>query len=444
MDYSGTDSSERPSTTIAAIFGSVFLLAGGSALQGTAVTLRAGLEGFSALTIGLVNGGYFGGMLAGSFIAIAIIRSVGYVRTFAAFASLASASSLAHVLWIAPVPWFVFRVVHGVCLAVVLVVVESWLNSSAPSGRRGQILSAYGIVYLAATGLAQPLIAVFPPASFALFGVTSIMISICLLPVTLAQVSGSPRVATVRIRVAGIFRKSPMGALGVITAGLVNGAHLSLSPRFAQQIGLSPTRIGLFLLAISLGTVAMQYPLGLISDHLDRRRALVVSSLFGGVAALAMSAVREGGPLLTAAALAFGGFALPLYSLAVAAVNDQVPQDEMVEAAGALYVFFGIGSMVGPLIAGAAISRHGVGTLYLFAAVVLGLYLAFGVLRIRLVPDFVIRGAVARYRTMPRTTLMVSALFRRPAPRTAGGTRRARRVEEERPAPEPHGPENEG
>ena len=408
---------ERSLTTVTAILASVFLLGSGSALQGTAVTLRAGIEGFSDLAIGTISASYYGGVLAGSFLALLVIRNVGYVRALAAFASLASASSLAHVLWIDPIAWFVFRFIHGICLSVVLVVVESWLNATAPPGKRGQVLSIYGIVYLAALGGVQPLVSVFPPATFSLFGITSIMISLCILPVSLARVSGTPQVGSIRIRVLGMFRKSPMGSLGVIVAGLITGAHLSLSPRFAQGVGMAEGTIGVYLLVFSLGTMALQLPLGWISDHLDRRRALLVSSTLGAVAAGGLSLVQSGGLYAMAMAFMFGGFAIPIYSLAVAAFNDQVSTEEMVEAAGALYVFYGIGSVMGPIGASAMMGRLGLGALYLFAAGVLLVYMAFGVLRIRLVPTFRIRGRTATYRTIPRTTMMAFTMLRRRTPR---------------------------
>lgn len=381
------------------------------------MTLRAGLEGFGEFMIGAINAGYYAGVLGGSFLALLVIRNVGYVRTFAGFASLASASSLAHALWINPVAWLVFRVIHGACLSVVLVVVESWLNASTAPNQRGRILSVYGIVYLAAMGFVQPLISVFPPTTFSIFGITSIMISICLMPITLARVSGEPRIGSIRIRILGIFRKSPMGSLGVIASGLVTGAHMSLAPRFGQGIGLPERQIGTFLLTFSLGTMAMQVPLGWISDRYDRRRALVISSLVGAVAALGLSIARTGNVYLSLVAFAFGGFAIPLYSLAVATVNDQILPEEMVETASALYVFYGVGSVAGPLFAAAGIQRIGFSALYLMIAATLGVYLLFGVLRIRLVPDFQIRGRTARYRTIPRTTLMAYSMLRRRGPR---------------------------
>jgi MFS family permease len=409
-------------TTITAIFASVFLLASGSALQTTAVSLRAGLEGFSEHAIGLVSSSYFAGMLGGSFLALLMIRNVGYVRTFAAFSSLASATSLAHVLIISPVWWAAFRLVHGACLAIVLVVVESWLNSSSNNASRGRILSLYGIIFLAANGLAQPLLAIFTPAGFNLFGITSILISVCVLPVGLAQVSGQPKISSLKIRLGGIFRKSPLGATGVIVSGIIIGAHVTLTPRAAQVWGLSDGTIGLFLLVTAFGTIMLQFPLGWLSDNRDRRLALLVSCGFGVLAALGLTLAGNMGGYLLAAGFLLGGFMMPLYPLALATVNDQLESDEMVEAASALYVFYGLGSMAGPLAASSLMAKFGPGALYLFIAVVLLGYITFGLLRIRLVPEFIVRGAKASYRTVPRTTLMAYKMLRQPKKKPKKGS----------------------
>jgi MFS family permease len=410
------DHSPSTVTTITAIFASIFLLAGGSALQTTAVALRAGIEGFSPQAIGIMSAGYYAGMLGGSFMALLMIRNVGYVRTFAAFSSLASATSLAHVLVISPAWWTLFRLIHGLCIAIVLVVVESWLNASAPNTSRGRILSIYGIVFLAANGATQPLLAIFTPAQFNLFGITSILISLCVLPVGLTQVTGNARVTSISIRLGGMFRKSPLGASGVIVSGAVIGAHVSLTPRFAQILGLSDGSIGLFLLVVALGTIALQLPLGWISDHKDRRIALIVSSAVASVAAIAMTFAAGMGPYLLVVGFLIGGFMMPLYPLAIATVNDQLKTEEMIEAASALYVFYGVGSIAGPLLASVGMGRFGPATLFVTIAVVLLLYLSFGLLRLHLVPDFLVRGAKASYRTVPRTTQVSLALLRRPRP----------------------------
>ena len=412
---------DHPRATLAAIFASVFLLASGSALQTTAVSLRAGLEGFGEQTIGLISSSYFAGVLAGSFLALLMIRNVGYVRTFAGFSSLASATSLAHVLVISPFWWAVFRLIHGACISIVLVVVESWLNSASRNASRGRILSLYGIIFLAANGAAQPLLGLFSPGDFSLFGITSILISLCVLPVGLTRVGGHPNVPGITIRLGGIFKKSPLGATGVICSGIVIGAHVTLTPRAAQSWGMSDGAIGLLLLIVALGTISLQLPLGWISDHKDRRLALLISSSVGGAAALAMPLAGGMNGMLAAAGFLLGGFMMPLYPLALATVNDQLRADEMIEAASALYVFYGLGSMLGPLAAGAAMGVLGPTGLYLFIALVLVLYIPFGLLRIRLVPEFLVRGRKSSYRTMPRTTIMTYRFLRHSRRRNSAG-----------------------
>ncbi|POR01627.1 hypothetical protein AU468_07755 [Alkalispirochaeta sphaeroplastigenens] len=401
-------------TTILAIFASIFLLGSGSALQNTAVVLRGSLEGFPDSTIGIISAAYYAGMLGGSFLAILVIKHAGYVRSFAAFASLASVSSLAHVLLIDPLAWILLRTLHGLCLSIIFVVVESWLNVAAPQALRGRILSAYGIVYLSSMGLIQPLIGYFPPSGFELFGITSILVSLCLLPVTLTTVQGEALITDTKIRLLGVLKKSPMGTAGVITSGLVAGAHVSLAPRYAQGMGLGEGTIGLFLLVFSLGTMAMQWPLGLLSDRSGRRAALLASSLAGTAAALGLGIVPGPGPLLTGAAFLFGGFAIPLYSLSIATVNDQLLPEDMVQSASALYVFYGLGSVAGPLIASLGMERLGGPALYWIIALILAGYAVFGLSRVHRVPGFIIRGSSESYHTYPRTSPLTLQFLRRP------------------------------
>ncbi len=198
--------SEKPYFTIAIIFISIFILGCGTSLQSTAVSLRAGIEGFSSISIGLISSGYFAGLLSGSFFAFIIIKNVGYVRSFAAFASLASASSLAHILLINEYAWFFFRFINGLSIAVALVVVESWLNASVENRTRAKVLSVYSIIYLASQGITQPLIGILPPSGYEIFAVTSIIISLCLLPITLAHVTGSPKINNIKLRIIFILK----------------------------------------------------------------------------------------------------------------------------------------------------------------------------------------------------------------------------------------------
>ncbi len=403
---------QRPLTTITAIMVAVLLMGVGSALQGTALAIRAGIEGFPEALIGIIMSVYYAGLAVGVFIAGPVIRTVGYVRSFAAFASIASASAIFHVILINPYAWIVLRLMHGLCLSVMLVVVESWLNVSSTSHNRGRVLSVYGMVYHVSLGLGQPLIGVFSPASFEIFGITTVLISLCLVPLALTKVTGTPQVRKQKARLVQTFMRSSLAGSGIMVSGLIFGASWSLVPRYGQQVGVAEAQIGILMLLVSLGTLAFQWPLGMISDRRDRRKAILLSAMVGLAAALMIAVTKASGFMLYPLVLLFGGFAMPLYSLCIALMNDQLNQDEMVHAAGAIIVYYGIGSAAGPLLGGLFMSSLGPAGLFYSMALPLGLYILFALLRVRLVPRLP-RIHKSSFRMYPRTSAAAFHLLRR-------------------------------
>ena len=411
-DADGATYDRRPVTTVTAIMISVFLMGTGTALQGSAVSLRAGLEGFSDTMIGLIMSANYVGLVVGSLLAPRFIRSVGYVRAFAAFASIGSASAIAHILWINPVMWVVFRAATGLCLSVMLVVVESWLNVSSTSYNRGRILSIYSVVYLGSMGAGQPLLGAFSPAGYELFGITTVLISFCLVPVALMRVTGEAQTRRTPPELFKTFLRSPLAGFGTMVSGLITGATWSLAPRFGQRLGLADGEVGLLMLLVSLGTLAMQWPLGWISDRKDRRRAILWSVAVAFAAAGLIGLFRSTGPSLYLLMFIFGGFGMPLYSLCIALANDQLTPDQMVQAAGAIVVYYGVGSALGPFVASLFMSAVGPSGLFLFMALVLALLLAFAAARVVVVPHMP-RIRETAYRIYPRTTSVAFQLLRR-------------------------------
>ena len=402
----------RPVPTITAIMISTFLMGAGTALQGSAVSMRAGIEGFPDTTIGLIMSANFVGLIIGSLTAPEVIRRVGYVRSFAAFASLCSVSALAHILMISPVVWILFRLATGLCLSVMLVVVESWLNVSSTAYNRGRILSIYSVMYLGSMGAGQPLLGVFSPGSFELFGVTTILISLCLVPVALMQVTGVPQATRQSPDLLKTFMRSPLAGFGTIVSGLITGATWSLAPRFGQELGMADGQIGLLMILISLGTLTLQWPLGWISDRRDRREAILWSVGVAFVSSAVIGIMRSTGIPLYVLIFLFGGFGMPLYSLCIALANDQLTPEQMVHAAGAIVVYYGIGSAAGPFVASLFMSAVGPAGLFLFMSIILAMLLATTGVRLVVAPH-VPRIRATAFQVYPRTTAAAFGLLRR-------------------------------
>jgi MFS family permease len=398
-------------TTILAILLSVFLMGAGMGVQGSAVSLRAGLEGFSNSVVGLIMSANYVGLIIGSMIAPILVRNVGFVRSFAASASLGSASAIAHLLLIDPIAWMVFRALTGLSLSVMFVVAESWLNSSSTNYNRGRLLTAYSVVYLVSMGAGQPLLALFPPASFEIFGATSVLISFCLMPVTVMRVSGEPKVDRDPPRLVQTFMKSPLAGSGVIVAGIMTGATWSLTPLYGQQIGLDDGAIGLLMLLVSLGTVVLQWPVGWMSDKKSRRLAILWSAGSSAVAAALIVVFKPSGTMLYTLVFLYGGFGMPLYSLSVALANDHFEPQEMVRAAGAIVIYYGVGSVIGPLVG--SLFMRWFGPTGLFVCMTLVQALLFTLVLVRIPFIQVLPKRTTGFRLYPRTSASAFQLLRK-------------------------------
>lgn len=404
-------SSEGSRTTLLAILISVFLMGAGMGVQGSALSLRAGLEGYSNSLVGLIMSANYVGLIIGSLIAPILIRNVGYVRSFAASASLGSAAAISHLLLIDPVAWMVFRALTGLSLSVMFVVAESWLNSSSTSDNRGRLLSAYSVVYLVSMGAGQPLLALFPPAGFEIFCATTVLISLCLIPVAVMRVRGEPNAEREPPRLVRTFMKTPLAGSGVIVAGIMTGATWSLTPLYGQQIGLESGAIGMLMLLVSVGTLVLQWPLGWMSDKNSRRIAILWSSGISSLAAAFIVIFRPESTMLYLLIFLYGGFGMPLYSLSVAFANDHFKSNEMVQVAGAIVIYYGIGSVIGPVLGSQFMRWIGPTGLFLSMTLVQALLFVFALIRRARIPAVPKRKA--RFRLYPRMSPSAFRMLRK-------------------------------
>jgi len=337
------------------------LLHMGNALQSTLLALRGQSEGFSALAIGAVMSGFFMGMGAGSFLVPAIIRRAGHLRAFAAFASLASAAALAHLLFVEVAAWLVIRAFSGVCFAGLLMVVESWLNASIASRQRGSLLAIYAMTALGAGALGQMQISLAAPASHVLFALVAILLSLGLVPAVLSRAANPlGDFPDSRVNIALVLRAAPFGAIATLFVGMSIGCFFALGPVFAESRGLTNAQLGAFMGLCSAGAMITQWPLGRLSDRVSRR-GVATGTTCGAMAVLAAFLLlpdsTPGVTLLLSALL--GATMLPIQAIAVAQVNDRVERADMVAAAGTLVLVMAVGAASGPMLGGLAIDMLG-------------------------------------------------------------------------------------
>ncbi|RFO95203.1 MFS transporter [Rhodoferax lacus] len=359
---------------LASLLSGLALLVVGTGLMFAAIGAQAGSANFSGLVTGLVMSAYFAGFVYGTYACPLMIRRVGHIRAFAAMASIASALPMFHALWTNAWAWGVLRFITGVCLVGLYIVVESWLNVVATTAQRGKVFAAYMAVSGISMAAGQWLILVGDRFGFVPFALASILFSFALIPITLTPVPEPEAMEVPRFVLKELFYISPIGVIGTLGSGLLGGAFYSLGHVFGQGVGFSERGIATFMAATILGGAAFQWPIGHLSDKHDRRWVLFwVCALCACVAGLGFYLAREFEASLIVLGIVYGGLSFTVYGLSVAHVNDLIDSKRVLEVTSGLLLLYGIGSTIGPTLAGGVMDVFGPEALMLYFAIVLGL-----------------------------------------------------------------------
>ena len=361
----------RALVSVAALLLGVAILLTGQGLQGVLLPVRATLESFSTVAIGVIGATYFLGFTAGCWMGPDLIRRAGHVRVFAAMTALASAAPLLHGLWINLWSWGLLRVISGFCFAVLYVVIESWLNERATNENRGQIFSAYILINMTVLAVGQQILLLDDPEKLDLFALASVLVSLAAVPVLMSR-AASPHAGedSPGVDFLALYAISPAGMLGSLTSGLTNGAFWALAAVFAAAQSGDVSLSAWFMTAVVLGGAAGQFPLGWLSDRIDRRYVLASISVAAGVVGLLVQLIMPGlGKLpLLVAGFTWGALAFPVYSISAAHANDRATPETYIMMSSGLLLMYGLGAVIGPIAASAFMAWLSERALFLFAA----------------------------------------------------------------------------
>ncbi len=346
--------------TILILLSGLGVLLVGVGLLGTLLGVRATLAAFSNIDIGMIMAGYYAGYIAGTLTVPRVIRNVGHIRAFAAFAAIAAAAGLAFGMLVHPWVWLLLRMLSGLCVVGLYMVVESWLNEQSAGPARGRIFSIYMMSTLVALGAGQMLLLAGDTSQLTLFALAAILISLGVVPVAVTRIH-EPRIESeVSAKFTDLMRATPLGFIGALSAGLVNGAFWGMTPVFGQRLALGDGQIAMLMSATIIGGAILQWPIGHLSDRMDRRTVLTLASLCTSVVAgVTALIVIRGYPGLTISAFLHGGLMFSLYGISVAYSYDHLESGQALEATRGLLLIYGVGALCGPLLVGIAMDLIG-------------------------------------------------------------------------------------
>lgn len=350
-----------------ALLTGILLLMMGSGLQSSLLPIRASLEDFPTVAVGLVLSAYYAGYLLGWALVPGLIAKVGHVRVFAAMGSLVSISVLMHAVLVDPSAWFVARMLTGASLCGIFMTTESWLNSNATNEIRGQLLASYMVVLLGGLSIGPFLLNVGSPHTAVLFVIVSMLVSLAVIPMLLSASPAPAITKSARLGLRELFHLSPLGTVAIFCVGVAqSGIYGGVGTIYGRALGLSIPAVSLFMSLTILGGMLFQWPVGWLSDRFDRRKILTMVAFMTAVCSLLAIPAEPHLELVFALFFLTGGFALPLYSLCVAHANDFMTKEQMVGASGALLLINGVGSVLGPSFSALFIGQFGASGFPLF------------------------------------------------------------------------------
>jgi MFS family permease len=365
----------------ALLVGMAFLTLG-NGLQGTLLGVRAAAENFGSTVTGFVMTGYFVGFLLGSMIALKTIRRVGHLRVFAAATCMASLSILIQSLFVDPVVWAVMRIISGYCLASSFIVAESWLNDRVTNQHRGGLLAVYMVITLFGMAGGQLLLLAGSPTAHDLFIICSALITFAAVPILLSLTPQPVPESAESLPIAKLYVISPLGVVGTFGAGLLQGAIFSMGAVFAHNAGLSTFQTSLFMFSMISGAALMQWPIGKLSDRVDRRKVIAGLALFGAIMPVIGALMFNlGTDVFIIAAALIGIGPLLLYSLTIAYTNDYLRPGQFVAAGSGLILIFGAGAVIGPPVTGMVMDIFGPQSFLWFLTMGQALIFAFALYR---------------------------------------------------------------
>lgn len=358
----------------------VLLLMLGNGIQSSLLGIRGTIEGFTTTEMSIIMSAFFAGFLGGSRVAPEMIRRVGHVRVFAALASFISATLILFPIAANPWAWVVLRFVLGFCFSGVYVTSESWLNNAASNENRGKAMSLYMVIQSLGIVSAQGLLVLADPSGFILFAISSVLVSIAFAPILLS-VTPTPAFATSKpMSFMELYRVTPLGCIGMFMVGAAYSAIFGMAAVYGSEAGFSVPQISMFVAMMFIGGMSFQFPVGIISDRMDRRKLIVMAAVTGTIGAT-IGAMSVWYPLLLLAAFLVGGVASPIYSLLIAYTNDYLQPDDMSAASGRLMFISGMGSIGGPLATGWLLSHFGPPGFFIFLVAVFSALTLYGLYR---------------------------------------------------------------
>ena len=327
----------------------IFALCSGFFLTFLSLSMNAHDE--SSLMIGAMTGIFYAGLVCGSFRIESFIARVGHIRAFSTFASLLAVISLLHGIFYNMPLWFVLRFITGFGTAGIFVVIESWFLCSCTVSMRGRVLSLYMITFYAAEALGQLLINVGSTHDLLLYAIAAMLCSLSVIPLSMTRSSTPEFTEVSSMGLITLCKKTTSSVFGCCFAGMILSATYGLFPILFSEIYHDTSKVSVFMFSLIMGGMLLQYPVGKLSDRIDRRLTVIFICLFAMACSILLMYTIKSYYISLLLITLFGGFATTIYPVCISYACDALETKNITAGIQGLLLAYSIGSTIGPFVA---------------------------------------------------------------------------------------------
>ncbi len=323
------------------------------------VPLALERQGADKLTIGIVSAAWGIGMLAFGTRIPALATRFGAVPLIVVSVVAGSIVTVGYTLTSSPVVWFLLSLLHGIAGGIPWVVSEIWMNVVVEEKRRGRVMGIYSMLValgIALGPLVLQVVGVYGAAPFLACAALALLVALPLLPYW----KSAPAIEhTADSGFAVVVALVPLAMFAGFVCGLGEQVAFSFLPVYAVGAGVSAETGALWLSAFVIGNIVLQWPVGWMADHFDRRAVLAGCTLASAILVGLLPFVPAQSPAVIVTILLWGGISFAIYPVGLALLGQRFQGGDIARANTAFSMLYILGGLIGRPLTGAAMDAIG-------------------------------------------------------------------------------------
>jgi MFS family permease len=331
--------------------------------------------GMSTTWIGLVVSAAWVGMLLGNMYVPLILKKLGATTATASGLVLTATIALImpHIDGKNLILWLASASLFGMCIGMRWIAVESWLFGIVDGEQKGKLVSIHETVIYLAQALGPLLIAYAALTSNRAFYYSAGLALCAMLPLTLARTKlpqpahHGTKSPTSMLR--GLFQSRQVNIKIGLLAGVLDGMLFGMISIYLIHQGFAEEQSATMLAVFGLGGLISQLPLGWLSDRYGVHKATQGTAMIGLIGVVLLLGHYTW--LIWLGVGILGILAACALTLSIIATTEHSAKNssDIVIAIAQVSIAFTLGSIVGPVLAGAVMDSVGTMTLPALTAI---------------------------------------------------------------------------